>query len=590
MSRIARIVSLLLIGMMANVGEADTFEVDQANPACTDNGGQPFCSIDAALGLATNGDIAVVHPGTYVENIDFDGEDIDLVSSQGPATTTLRGNGGQVVRIGPFGSIEGFTITGGFAPSGAGMVAIGSGTIVRGNVFENNQQSGDGYGAAIAGSGGAPIIDGNLFESNSCNSFQLSGVIGFIGQANPTIVNNVLRFNPCRAMNLTLSVDMHPVVAFNTIVQNAVGIRVDRRRSTNEQIYRNNILVGNDVGLAVESGIEAYNPLWESNILFDNQVNYEVIQDQTGIAGNIADDPQFVDRQALDYRLRADSPAVDTGAVVVGVFQDFLGNGRTVDGNQDSIVVPDMGAFESSPPVANAGMDFVAARADGLVLDGSQSHDIDGQIVAYSWMQTAGATVELMGATTTNPAFLAPATAGILNFELEVTDDAGFLAADTLQVRINAPPNAAAGADFVIDQGAPALLDGTTSSDEDGSVETFTWEQASGPTVTLMNADSATPAFVAPEISSELSFRLTVTDNDGESDTDSVSVMVRSGSSGSGGSGGGNVGGGGGGGSMGLLQLLALMVLACIRIRYRRRTLRPLAVASSRHDGRAHSL
>lgn len=557
---------LLLLGMMANVGETATFEVDQANPACADNGGQPFCTIDAALGVATNGDTVLVHPGTYVENIDFEGEDIDLVSSQGPTATTLRGNGGQVVRIGPFGKIEGFTIAGGSAASGAGMVTIGSGTIVRGNVFENNQQSGNGYGAAIAGSGGAPVIDGNLFENNSCNSFQLSGVIGFVGPASPTVVNNILRFNPCRAINMTLSAGMQPVVAFNTVVQNPVGIRVDRRHSTNEQIYRNNILVGNDVGLAVESGIEAYNPLWESNVLFDNQVNYEVIQDQTGIAGNIADDPQFVDGQALDYRLRAGSPSVDAGATVAGVFQDFLRNSRAVDGNQDGAVVPDMGAFESSPPVADAGMDFVATRADNLVLDGTQSHDIDGQIAAYSWVQTSGAAVELMGAMGANPEFLAPATAGVLSFELEVTDDSGLSATDTLQLRINAPPDAAAGADFVIDQGETVLLDGTTSSDEDGVIATFAWAQASGPIVMLMDADSATPAFVAPQVAGVLSFRLTVTDDDGESDTDSVSVMVRSSSSGSGGSGGVNVGGGGGGGSIGLLQVLALMMLVWIRI------------------------
>lgn len=89
---------------------------------------------------------------------------IDLESSQGPGITTIRAVGGQVVRIGPFGSIEGFTIAGGSAPSGAGLAVLGSGTIIRRNVFENNRQSGHGYVAAIAGSGGAGIIRSGRFR------------------------------------------------------------------------------------------------------------------------------------------------------------------------------------------------------------------------------------------------------------------------------------------------------------------------------------------------------------------------------------------------------------------------------------------
>lgn len=521
-----RFVWLLPIALAASIASAETYEVDQAAPSCSDLGGQPFCSMNAALAVAIHGDTVLVHPGEYVENIDFTGDDIHLISSQGPSMTIIRAITGQVVRVGPSGSIEGFTIRGGFATSGAGMAIAGAGTIVRGNVFENNRQLSDGYGAAIAGATSSPIIDGNLFENNSCDTFLTSGVVAFVGISSPTIINNVFRFNPCRALNLTLTPDSQPIVAFNTIVQNQVGIRIDRRHPTDEHIYRNNIFVGNDVGLSVEFGDEADNPVWENNILFENGINYETIQDLTGVAGNTDHDPVFADRDGLDYRLGANSPAVDAGANLGGVAEDFLRNDRITDGNNDGISAPDIGAFELSRPIANAGADFVAARIANVLLDGSQSFDIDGHITTFSWEQTGGAAVELMGAATAHPNFLAPATSGVVQIVLEVTDDIGASSTDALQIRINAAPNASAGADFVLNQGETGLLDGSLSSDEDGRVEQFVWQQIAGPTIIVINADSSTPSFVAPNAAALLTFKLTVTDNDGTSTDDNVSVAV----------------------------------------------------------------
>jgi len=69
-------------------------------------------------------------------------------------------------------------------------------------------------------------------------------------------------------------------------------------------------------------------------------------------------------------------------------------------------------------------------------------------------------------------------------------------------------------------------LNGTGSSDPDGSIAAYAWVQTAGTTVTLAGADTATPNFTAPNASGSLTFALTVTDNHGARATASVILLV----------------------------------------------------------------
>ena len=96
-------------------------------------------------------------------------------------------------------------------------------------------------------------------------------------------------------------------------------------------------------------------------------------------------------------------------------------------------------------------------------------------------------------------------------------------------VRIgNSAPDARAGNDQTVEARTTVTLDGSGSSDRDGSIVAYRWTQTSGPSVTLTNADAIRTTFQAPEvtINTTFAFQLWVQDDSGDSDMDMVRVTV----------------------------------------------------------------
>ena len=76
-----------------------------------------------------------------------------------------------------------------------------------------------------------------------------------------------------------------------------------------------------------------------------------------------------------------------------------------------------------------------------------------------------------------------------LTFELTVTDNEGATSTDTVNIGVNnvivnQPPTANAGQDQVVNEGDNVVLNGTSSSDPDGTIESYSWTQTSGTAVT----------------------------------------------------------------------------------------------------------
>jgi hypothetical protein len=94
----------------------------------------------------------------------------------------------------------------------------------------------------------------------------------------------------------------------------------------------------------------------------------------------------------------------------------------------------------------------------------------------------------------------------------------------------NSPPEADAGTDRSVTAGDGVTLDASGSSDPDGDdgALAYSWSQSSGPEVSLDGASTPTATFTAPDVGSAttLAFAVTVTDPEGASDTDEVTVTV----------------------------------------------------------------
>jgi subtilisin family serine protease len=92
----------------------------------------------------------------------------------------------------------------------------------------------------------------------------------------------------------------------------------------------------------------------------------------------------------------------------------------------------------------------------------------------------------------------------------------------------NKPPIANAGPDQTVASGSVVTLDGSGSSDPDGTITSYAWTQTAGPSVTLSDPSAVKPTFTAPTVSANtvLTFRLTVTDDDGATATAQVNVTV----------------------------------------------------------------
>ena len=91
------------------------------------------------------------------------------------------------------------------------------------------------------------------------------------------------------------------------------------------------------------------------------------------------------------------------------------------------------------------------------------------------------------------------------------------------------PPLADAGSDLIVDEGSSISLNASESIDPDGIILSYIWKQNPHPLITLGDAETKIWTFTAPSVSSDttFTFKLTVSDNNGLTGTDSTSLLVR---------------------------------------------------------------
>ncbi|MCP4744910.1 MAG: hypothetical protein GY874_02045 [Desulfobacteraceae bacterium] len=96
----------------------------------------------------------------------------------------------------------------------------------------------------------------------------------------------------------------------------------------------------------------------------------------------------------------------------------------------------------------------------------------------------------------------------------------------------NDPPTVDAGTSTSVDGLASVQLSGSVSDPEGIGIASYQWTQTSGTSVSLSGADTLTPTFTAPEVSSELVFQLRADDKNRAYAVDTCTVTVNGTSSG----------------------------------------------------------
>lgn len=164
-------------------------------------------------------------------------------------------------------------------------------------------------------------------------------------------------------------------------------------------------------------------------------------------------------------------------------------------------------------------------------------------ITAYRWEQTSGPAVQLVNANSVRAEFIAPDPGGslyTLTFNLTVTDGRDNTATESVEITVIGdiePPVAVAGGDRNVQLSDDPLVDtevtlsGTGSYDSFSGIVGYRWQQIAGRSVTLQNANTATPAFVVPSATQPgelMRFRLTVINRGGLQASDDVDVRYYS--------------------------------------------------------------
>ena len=200
-------------------------------------------------------------------------------------------------------------------------------------------------------------------------------------------------------------------------------------------------------------------------------------------------------------------------------------NDGTVDSAVDTVTISTL----NSAPVANAGADQSPYVNDTVTLDGSGSHDVDGNQLTYRWAFTSRPTdsnAALSDTAAVNPTFTVDKS-GTYVVSLTVNDGTVDSAADTITINTtNSAPVASAGADqspYVNDM---VTLDGSGSTDVDGNQLTYKWaftSVPSGSSAALSDTTAVNPTFTVDRAGTYV-VSLTVNDGTVDSAADTVTI------------------------------------------------------------------
>jgi len=328
-------VSMLMAGAVAV--KAATLEVGP--------GGYPYTSIQTAINDAAPGDVVLVHDGTYIENINFQGKAITVRSENGAAQTIIDGNSVAVVvnfsnGEGAASVLDGFTLTRGHG----GILCASSSPTIRNCIISKNTYS---VGAGVDFFDSSANIINCVIAENRGGLPIGSGI--FCDSSSPTIIN-------C-------------IVSNNTGTLNGEGILCE---NTSLSIV-NSIIWSN--------GIDKLDMEGDSTIT----ITHSDIEGGWAGAGNIDLDPLFISPSSVDnylwignYHLRHNSPCFDAAnSDNPAPATDADGNSRYDDPNTNNTGTGSNGTYYDMGAYEYTGVECVDSDTDGYYSEAGCGTEVD---------------------------------------------------------------------------------------------------------------------------------------------------------------------------------------------------------------------
>lgn len=354
-------------------------------------------TIQEQIDAAVEGEIVLVYPGTYVENINFNGKNITLRSTNGPEVTIIDGNGnGSTVTFASGETsavLNGFTIINGSGTLNDSGHRVGGGIACRYNstptlmnlIIEGNNAVGDSAmgGGIICSIGSDALIQDVIIRNNE--AAYAGGFCAY--EASPSLERVEVYGNHARVTGggLTFWTSASRAeeiqVYDNTAFYSAAGIWAHNFATPvfNQVTVTGNACTNSNTSYITAGGMGISNGsastlinsiLWDNypneiefyNIMATNQVGVYSSDIKGGEAaietnengtvtwglGNINLDPEFIAPDDGNLILGDASPCIDAGTPLLLVGADTL-----IDMSHPEYwgVNPDMGVWETPRPV-----------------------------------------------------------------------------------------------------------------------------------------------------------------------------------------------------------------------------------------------
>lgn len=231
------------------------------------------------------------------------------------------------------------------------------------------------------------------------------------------------------------------------------------------------------------------------------------------------------------------APSVDETTLLVFKLTVTDGNGSQ-DFDTTLVNVRDVQVTDRAPPL-DVQLLKNTVESGGVLYQFETTSDPFTNSIKVQWAQINGPAVTLDNADTKIPSFLTPIVSAdsVATFEVRSEDVNGLLIRASVKVNILSPdsrnqsPTANAGKDQNATEGDTVKLNATASTDADGHIISYYWQQTGGPVVALTSIMQAQASFVAPAIAavddgSQLTFELVVTDDGGFVGSQSVTITL----------------------------------------------------------------